>query len=205
MGRYSFSSKTEADSLKKIEIYWLHKHGLLKPGWWYRKGITWTRPDGSKNDITLEISTVTNDLYIRPIYIQTDRETGEKKSFDYKIPLITSPCNLGGIRYWFKCPMSKNGVSCNRRVATLYKDGDYFACRHCYDLTYSCKKQNYRGYVSLLGKLLNQERKMFELKDSIKRRAYAGKPTKKFAKFMRLARQQPEDLHGLINKSLFRS
>jgi len=205
MGRYSFTDKTEADGLKKVNIYWLHKHGFLEPNCQCFDGIIWTKPDGTKNDISFETSIIPDNLYMRFIYTQTDRETGEKKDFDYKIPLITTPCNLGGIRYWFKCCMSRNGNYCGRRVATLYKDGDYFACRHCNNLTYSCKSQNYRGYFSLLGKLLNQEKRMCDLKDSIKRHTYAGKPTKKVIKFMRLAKQQPEDLHGLIEDSVYRS
>lgn len=203
MGRYSYSYKTEADGLKKINTYWLNKYKYFEKGCWKSGGITWTRHDGSKNSISFYVSVP--DLYIELIYTQTDRETGDKKDFDYKIPLITSPCHFGGVRYWFKCSLSVKGKYCGRRVATLYKDGDYFGCRHCYNLTYSCKKQNYRGYFSLLGKLINQEKRMYDLKDSIKRHTYAGKPTRKVRKFLKLAKQQPEDLHGLIDQRVYRS
>ena len=32
-------------------------------------------------------------------------KTDEEIKCDYKIQLTTTPCNLGGVRYWFICPM----------------------------------------------------------------------------------------------------
>ena len=45
---------------------------------------------------------------------------------------------FGGKRWWFTCPLTVNGVACNRRVGKLYLPPGtrYFGCRHCYDLTY---------------------------------------------------------------------
>jgi len=47
------------------------------------------------------------------------------------------PC-FGGKRWWFICPLTKNGQYCGRRVRVLYQRPGciYFRCRHCYDLTY---------------------------------------------------------------------
>lgn len=202
MGRYSYSNKTEADSLKSLSVYWLKKHGYFEKNWSKGGGITWTRHDGSKNSISFYISVP--DKYAQLIYTQTDRESGEKKDFDYKVPLITTPCHLGGVRYWFQCSISKGGRFCGRRVATLYKDGDYFACRHCYDLTYSSKKENYRSYFGIFGKLLNEEKRMYKIKDSLKRYTYAGKPTKKVQEYLRLASHHPEKVHELIEKEIYR-
>ena len=47
----------------------------------------------------------------------------------------TTPCTLGGHRYWFTCPR------CDRRVAILYWVNENFACRHCHDLAYACQKE----------------------------------------------------------------
>jgi hypothetical protein len=52
----------------------------------------------------------------------------------------TTPCTLGGHRYWFTCPR------CDRRVAILYWVNEDFACRHCHDLAYACQKG--RGWGS---------------------------------------------------------
>jgi hypothetical protein len=76
------------------------------------------------------------------------RRTGEQVPCDYRVQLARTPCNFGGERYWFLCPL------CGRQVANLYlpAGGTYFGCRHCYDLTYrSCQEHDKR--VSALAKL----------------------------------------------------
>ena len=56
-----------------------------------------------------------------------------------EISLGWTSCNYGGRRPWFICG------NCGRRVAVLYGAGKYFACRHCYDLTYrSCQESDSR-------------------------------------------------------------
>jgi hypothetical protein len=118
--------------------------------------------------------------YLRIHYIQTDRDTGEKKDFDYKIPLTSTPCRYGGKRYWFICPWYKNGKYCGRRVGTLYKDGDYFACRHCYELTYASRNASgpYKPFVSAPD--------VDKAREEAKRMYYRGKPTRKFRRYMKL-------------------
>lgn len=203
MGRYSYSSKTEADSLNSLSVYWLKKHDYLEEGCSGSGGITWTWSSGRKSSIGFYISVP--NLYAQLNYTQTNKETGKKKDFEYKIPLVTTPCNLGGVRYWFKCSMSKGGVFCGRRVATLYIDGEYFACRHCYNLTYSSKKENYRGYYGNLFKLLNREKKAEELEMSMKRYTYAGKPTRKAKRVVKLSNEHPEKLWEMLEGGLYRT
>lgn len=203
MGRYSYSNKSEADSLNSLSVYWLNKYHYFEKNCWKSGGITWTRQNGSKNSISFNISVP--DLYAQLIYTQTDRNSGEKKDFDYKISLVTSSCHFGGIRYWFKCGMYKGGKYCGRRVATLYKDGDYFACRHCYDLTYSSKKENYRGYFGMLTKLIYEEKRMEAIRNTLKRQTYAGRPTKKVQRFLKIARHHPEKVHDLIDQQIYRA
>ena len=70
-----------------------------------------------------------------------DNYTGEKTKMEYKVDITDTPCHLGGVRYWFICPLR----NCGRRVGKLYLPlgGKYFACRHCYDLTYrSCQEHS---------------------------------------------------------------
>jgi hypothetical protein len=84
---------------------------------------------------------------LRIQYVQTDTWTKEETDFDYKVPLTTTRCNFGGIRYWFVCPLVVNGKPCRRRVAKLYKppNAKYFGRRHCHDLTYtSCQEHDKR-------------------------------------------------------------
>jgi hypothetical protein len=184
MGRYSYSSKDEADDLKKISTSFLKKHDYFCG---MRSGtMTWTHGrSGDKSSVGIEVRTISGDQYLRIHYTQTE-QSGEKKDFDYKIPLTSTACNYGGMRWWFICPMNRDGKYCGRRVGTIYKNGDLFACRHCYDLTYASKKVN-RSYKHFaLFNVLEVEMKTEELESQIKRRYYAGKPTRKQRKLNRL-------------------
>lgn len=178
-GGWNSTGRTEADGIKKISAHFLKEHGYFK-GW--QSGVmTWTSGwSETKSSVGIEVSTMNEEKYLRIHYTQTDRDTGEKKDFDYKIPLITTPCNYGGKRYWFKCPWYKNGQYCGRRVGTLYKNGDFFACRHCYNLTYSSRNASarYKGFISIPD--------LEEMEAKVKRQYYAGKPTKKYLRYLRM-------------------
>lgn len=49
---------------------------------------------------------------------------GKTEQLDYMVKVTTTPCNLGGVRYWWLCP------ACNRRCRVLY-GGRRFLCRKC--------------------------------------------------------------------------
>lgn len=183
MGRWSYSNKTEADNLKKIEIWWLKKYGYLagfKAG-----GIEWHHPYGGKSSIGLIVSTAFGDNFVNFKYTQTEQD-GSKKDFDYKVRLETTPCNYGNQRYWFICPLVKDGQYCGRRVGVLYKGGDYFGCRHCYNLFYSSQNKNRHGKYYGLFYILDAGMKADKIREGMKRALYAGKPTKQFKKLIRI-------------------
>ncbi len=171
-------SKNEADNIKTISTSFLKENG-------YFKGklsgiIVWIREyDGSRDSVGIEVSIFGNDKYLRIYYTQTDNHSGEQEDFDYKIPLTTTPCRYGGERYWFICPWHKDGVYCGKRVGTLYKDGDYFACRHCYNLTYNSRNTNRRHRIFPLLDIFILKKRIYKLCNEIKRPYYAGKPTRK--------------------------
>lgn len=171
-------SKTEVDELKKIETSFLKKHKYFM-GW--KSGlITWTS-DWSQNKSSVSIEVSTSNKYLRIYYTQTNRDTQEKKDFDYKIPLVTTSCNYGGARFWFICPWYKSGVYCGRRVGVLYKDGDYFACRHCYNLTYASR--NLSGKYKMFGNVTAPN--VDKARERVKITHYKGKPTRKYLSYLR--------------------
>jgi hypothetical protein len=181
-------TKTEADNIKKISTSFLRKHGYFIG--WKSGTITWTRSGfwgEDKSSVGVEVSTMNDENYLRIHYTQTDNNTQEKKNFDYKIPLITTPCPYGGKRYWFTCPMSRNGKYCGRKVSVIYKDGDYFACRHCYNLTYSSRNQGgrYKGFLSMAD--------VDEAREKVKRYHYRGKPTKKYLRYLKISEKFDRD------------
>jgi len=155
MGRWSWSSRNTVEECLSIDIPWLSSHGYFcgfKSG-----GIEWKNSLGEvTSSIGIQVSVVEGfgGNHIRFQYTQTDNYIREKSELDYKVELVNTPCNYGGVRYWFICPLVVNGKDCRRRVAKLYlpPGGKYFGCRHCYNLTYeSCKKHDKR--VDALRKL----------------------------------------------------
>ena len=178
MGRYYWSKKEEADSLKQVSVSFLRKHGYFNTGW-YSGTITWSRNGKETGNINIQSFISNNEQYVKFIYTQTDNNTGEKKDLDYKIPLTTTPCYFGGKRYWFVCPWHTNGVYCGKRVGVLYLSGKYFACRHCHNLTYNSRNENRKYKHYPLFAVLDGYKKAEEIEKQIKRRFYAGKPTRK--------------------------
>ena len=171
MGRWSYSNKTEADHLKKVEIWWLKKNDYLVG---LKNGIIeWKNPFG-KSRIGITVSTMDDDHYIQFRYTQTELN-GEKKDFDYKVGLTSTACNYGNKRWWFVCPLKIDGVSCGRRVGVLYKNGDYFGCRHCHDLTYQSKKESRSSKNYYLTRLLTTQMRIEKIQEEMKREYYAGK------------------------------
>ena len=148
---------------------------------WCSGTMTWTSGwSETKSSIGFQTSITNEEKYLRVYYTQTDNHTGEKKDFDYRIPITTTPCRYGGERYWFICPLSTNGRYCGRRVGTLYKAGNYFGCRHCHRITYASRNASdrYKGFVSCPD-IEKQEEK-------VKRTHYAGKPTKQYRKLLKM-------------------
>lgn len=173
-------SKSEADWCKKIEIWWLLRD--MKNRSYKNTTISW----GEKGSIGCEVNLWDNEPFVRFHYTQTDNSTGEKNDFDYKVPLVKTQCHFGSTRYWFKCSLYKSGQYCGRRVGVLYKDGDWFGCRHCYDLTYSSKNSNPRYKHYPIFRILDLDTRIEKAYEKAKRYTYRGKPTKKRRKIERL-------------------
>ena len=144
MGRYSGSSRDTVEDCKSISIFWLRKQGYFKKDIIYTGGgMRWTNNSGEdcgSIGFSIDINGDRGRLTFQ--YTYTNRSNGEKEDLNYPVDLVSTPCNYGGRRWWFICTASKNGVYCGRRVGKLClgSGGKYFACRHCYNLTYeSCK------------------------------------------------------------------
>jgi hypothetical protein len=201
MVRCHFNPKTTVEQTLQLSIFKLKEYGLLSG--FVGSTITWTsRPSGHKNSIDILVDT--EELYAKVNYTITERNTGERTDYEYKIQLTTTPCNYGGVRYWFICPLSRNGVYCGRRVAKLYKapGTKYFACRHCYNLTYESRNEPRLARPGSIGYPIVAERLYNELYQKTKRWTYKGKPTKKAQKLRILekAMEGKADVYDLLLK-----
>lgn len=114
---------------RRLDVRRLHKAGLLAPGSW--NNWQWSR-DGQ-----VVASIVVKAEEGRVILSYQARDDGERRDFDYPVFLSWTPCRYGGARPWFLCPAR----GCGRRVAILY-GGAFFACRHCYRLTYESQRED---------------------------------------------------------------
>ncbi|MCJ7730396.1 MAG: hypothetical protein MUO27_11045 [Sedimentisphaerales bacterium] len=172
----SWGKKTTVEDSRSVSIAFLKKHDYFcgcRSG-----GIVWKNYYGEEtSSISIFVSTMDGDNYVRFQYTTTDRNTGEEVEYDYKVALTTTPCHFGGVRYWFICPLS----GCGRRVGKLYKapGSRYFGCRHCYDLSYESRNESHDGKFEILGGVLNLDKRIEKLYSQTKRWTYAGRPTRK--------------------------
>lgn len=144
MGRWSYSSRSTVEECKRVTTKFLNENHYFDGGvrW---GGVNWSRNGEKNGSISIAISTLGGEEYIRFQYTQTDLHTNEKTELDYKTRIVSTACHFGGRRWWFICPLVVNGQACNRRVGVLHLgNGKYFGCRHCYNLTYSSSKESHK-------------------------------------------------------------
>lgn len=182
-------SKTRKEDCRTVSIYDFKKWDRLNN---FGSGIiTWTSSSsGNKNSISyiIQIGDDDADSYLKLTYIITDRWTDEKYDIEQKYPIVSLPCHYGGKRYFFKCSLLKNGIYCGKKVAKLYLGAGikYFGCRHCYDLTYESRFNDYSYCMSDIE----------EYGNTIKRWYYRGKPTRKHILYLKKEMS--------LNRSFFR-
>ena len=153
MGRDWWSSRWTVEECKDLSITRLARAGVFGSGSGVYWTSRWTTLGGQESSIGYSVwRRSSGDLYLRLGYTNTDGLTGEKTDMDYTIDLATTPCNFGGVRYWFICPLAKNWKPCGRRVGKLYlpPGGKYFGCRLCYNLTYRCQKEHDKRLDAIL-------------------------------------------------------
>lgn len=187
-------SKAIAEQSNALSIFWLKKHHCLIPkqfGGGRNSGtITWTHGwSENKSSISYSVSTNMRDTtgdedHIKLNYTHTNHWTGEKSEMDFKIPLTTTPCNYGGVRYWFICPLSKNGQYCGRRVGVIYSIGKLFGCRYCGEIAYYAQ---FEGGKFRAGSVCEPDVEQAYHEAKIK--FYNGKPTRKYRRYLRLSKK----------------
>lgn len=87
---------------------------------------------------------LTADYQLTPITegeleLRLEYKVGGEVFHQYILLKATHPY-FGGLRWWFICPL------CNGRVGKLYMPPDCrsFACRECFDLTYTSSQENHK-------------------------------------------------------------
>ena len=189
MGRYYWDKKDTVEDCRSVSISFLKKHDYLSEPCCKSGIIFWKNWLGEQtSSIGIMVSTLYGDNYVRFQYTITKWSTGEKIKCDYKVQLTTTPCHFGGIRYWFICPLNKNGVNCGRRVGVLFcaPGANYYGCRHCFDLTYESRNEPRFARLGGIGYPIKAERLYEELYKKTKRWTWRGRPTRKARKLKKL-------------------
>ncbi|MFA7702002.1 MAG: hypothetical protein WCX80_00905 [Patescibacteria group bacterium] len=183
-------SKLIKEDCKNFSIYNLRSWKALDNNY-YGGSIIWTSGyDEKKDDIRYTLNK--EEKYIELNYrIKRHNSDEEWRKVNYKIPLATTSCHYGKERYWFICPLYSNGRYCGRRVAKLYLSPycDYFACRHCLNLSYDARNKNRRGRFGYIGRFFDLEEQVAKLEEQIKIKFRAGRPTKKYLRLLNKARR----------------
>jgi hypothetical protein len=148
-----WSKKDVAEACNSIDTATLKRWRLLVPGITDRAGTFGWRRDGEEKPTSSVSYTLTLGPSAGMIRLMYSMKS-QNAELDYVVRLVTTPCHLGGVRWWFICPLSRIGVACGRRVRKLYLYGRYFGCRHCHNLTYrSSQESDSRVYTLARGGL----------------------------------------------------
>jgi hypothetical protein len=138
--------KDTVEGSRCLDILSLYHKGMLHYGC-----FGWAWYDSRSGEKTASIGVkVLHRGALELSYTVTPR-SGDPEDMQYIVPLEWRPCNYGGERPYFFCPL------CTRRVSKLYMNsGRYFACRKCNDLAYASQQESY------MFRILSQAQKIRE-------------------------------------------
>lgn len=126
--RYGWSGpctgKDTVHQYPEIDIRHLAREITIEP----KKYVEWNWPINRQQTIPIGVLVVHPEK-LALIY-QLSGADGRPRLMKAIIKISYTKCNFGGERPWFNCP------ACTKRIAKIYFGGNYFFCRHCYNLTY---------------------------------------------------------------------
>ena len=181
-------ARSQAGQSNPLSVFFLKKHGYLDKDLSWKAGtVSWSY-GMSENKSSIEIISKKdnwNTPYERATlnlkYTHTDHWNGEKSNMNFEIELTTTPCRYGGKRYWFVCPLNKNGQYCGKRVGVIYSIGKWFGCRHCGNIAYYSQLE---GGKFRIGSVCEPD--VEKAYNEIKTPYYKGKPTRRHKRYLRL-------------------
>lgn len=123
-------SRNTTDDYPRLDVNFLKREGMLDTGSF--RSVHWSVEETVTGSINIKAENGRIVLSYR--YRRGD---GEWEDICQSVTLKTTPCRLGGRRYWFLCP----GEGCGRRVGVLY-GARYFLCRHCLGAAYASQTED---------------------------------------------------------------
>jgi hypothetical protein len=167
-----------------VSISFLNRYGYLNPNQWKNGIITWSSGEGEDKAITARIGISVHigaESYLELNYKQ------HGKPICYRVQLVSVPSNIGkGVIWFFVCPQT------GRRCRKLYCVGGKFLHREAfmgclYEVqTYSkVRRRQHKIFESMF----SGEHILNEIDKPFFKTMYGGKPTKRFQKMIKLAKE----------------
>lgn len=178
MGRHTTGAITTGGALR-LELTQLRNLKYIQRNSIVSGQINWT--NGSNIGFTSCLKE--NEKWVQLRYVLTDRNTGEKYDYDYKIYLTGVPSNLekGEVLY-FVCPIT------GRRARILYKcyGSHTWKCRQAYKthIYYSGQNSSKLSYHN--DRYWNLDSQIKELSERIYKNHYRNQPTRIRQRYDRL-------------------
>jgi hypothetical protein len=166
------------DDALQLNISKLKHWGYLHPEQIKSGTINWSRNGNSIGSISIQVNTHSEQPFIELEYKYRDEPR------NYTIHLTSCPSNLNrGVLWYFICPQT------NRHCRKLYSIGGYFlhreAFRGCMYETQTQSKR-YRQLDKTFGAYFKSDNLLKELYKKNFKKTYAGKPTKRYLRIMKL-------------------
>jgi len=147
MGGYGSGGRNDngygtVEGTRHLDVNVLRRNGVYHKG---RKGtIHWGDSD-DQDTPCIKFHMVEDDVLVLTYNYRP--HGGDWEDVEQPIRITGFPRHLGGQERYFVC----SAVGCGRRVEKLFGAGKYFACRHCYRLTY--RSQRERGIDRVLSQM----------------------------------------------------
>lgn len=175
MPRFPTLALTFDDALQ-ISIDKLKVWGYINSDGPKQGTLSWSNRGGICGKISIASGRYKEHPFIRLDYLHND------KAVSYTVDMVSVPSNLGKGEIWyFVCPYT------NKRCRILYSIGEKFLHREAYKgYLYESQKQSkrMRQLDKAYGHALGSERLYEQLFQKHRKKCYAGKPTKRYARLM---------------------
>lgn len=150
----SYGAKRTVEDSLVLTVERLVREGMIRTIPWQGK-VAWRNTvTGEETASARYTCTNVDGDWVFTLSYTTARRGEEKHLVRLPIRLETTEPHFGGTRWWFTCPLVRDGKACNRRVGRLYlpPGSTYFGCRHCHDLTYTSCQESHK--YDALGRII---------------------------------------------------
>jgi hypothetical protein len=154
MGRRRWTNRLTVEECCSFDIAELVRAGALPGDPRALCSTTWTHSSGSSmQKVTFRVLPGhTRGLVIHVYHSVPATLYDPARIQQQSIPIATTACNFGGVRYWFRCPLIRDGYPCRIRGRVLYATPHerLFGCRKCHNLTYESVQKHDKRIDQLL-------------------------------------------------------